>query len=347
MVVGGWTDGGVYIDDVDVVDLRGEGDTCNPVADYPFLFRRGVMEIIGGRPWVCGGQIEGVAANPTDQCFEYQKEINTWVEVAGLMTARGWPAASMVDNKWFITGGLLGGVPNTIYQTTEVLEDGEFVPGPDLPEPLDEHCQVTLDNDVVFIGSDHLTCYLLDWRTKEWRMLPDPSTTRSQPACGMIRNSDNGQEVVIIGKNSSEILNLNDLTWRNGPSLPNFFDGGAVLQKRTTFRYGISMFIPAPNTLTFYQERGKKKPIVFQKSPWRRRISTRRRTRRRPGHPVRLRRGGLHLAGSEGGGRGARHANGQGDTRGRPGGRDHDQLLRERKREAGISKETDREENQG
>ena len=96
---------------------------------------------------------------------------------------------------------------------------------------------MTLDNDMVFIGSPHSSCYLLDWNTQEWTQLPDPATARSSPACGVIRNSINGQEVVIVGKNTSEILNMADLTWRPGPSMTNFLDGGAVLQKRNTFRY--------------------------------------------------------------------------------------------------------------
>ena len=58
--------------------------------------------------------------------------------------------------------------------------------------------------------------------------------TRPDSSCGLIRNPDNGVEVVLAGYGTSEIFNLASGTWREGPDTP-YFNFATSAQLKDTF----------------------------------------------------------------------------------------------------------------
>ncbi len=82
------------------------------------------------------------------------------------LTEPRWsPGSSLIgEDEWFITGG------ETYVYTTEVRSGGFPVPGPEIPdgEGMFRSCQVTIDDNNVFLLTSLDGVYILDWETKEW-----------------------------------------------------------------------------------------------------------------------------------------------------------------------------------
>ena len=78
----------------------------------------------------------------------------TWNQAANMTRPRYGAGSSNSPRGLFLTGGLTGGVANTQppINTSEVLVDGRWEPGPDLPSPLVYHCQVTVGQTIYIIG---------------------------------------------------------------------------------------------------------------------------------------------------------------------------------------------------
>jgi len=97
---------------------------------------------------------------------------------------------------------------------------------PDLPEDKQEHCQVTIGDDQVFVtaglGDTRFSVesggdtFILDWNTRTWKELePFPEILMNGAACGLANN-----EIVVAANWKWFIFPLDDLTWRRGPALP-------------------------------------------------------------------------------------------------------------------------------
>ena len=56
----------------------------------------------------------------------------------------------MTGAGWMVTGGYDG--TTTRLSSTEILTADGWVPGPPLPEPLSDHCQVTLGEKTIVAG---------------------------------------------------------------------------------------------------------------------------------------------------------------------------------------------------
>ena len=106
-----------------------------------------------------------------------------------------------------------------------------FIPGPDLPTPMDHHCSIRVNTTHIFVsgglnGVDDLrTAYLLNWLTRKWTPLPDMTYPRYGHSCGFASDPD---RVVAVGgvtgaastMATSEILDLATLEWTAGPGVP-------------------------------------------------------------------------------------------------------------------------------
>ena len=88
-----------------------------------------------------------------------------WTSIANMKKARRFAAASNSSDGWMVTGGY-----NTDgeYNTSEVfvvgnggsIDDGSWLPGPELPQGLLGHCQVQAENSVYVIGNTNNTIQL-------------------------------------------------------------------------------------------------------------------------------------------------------------------------------------------
>ena len=58
-------------------------------------------------------------------------------------------------------------------------------------------------------------------------------TSRYDPSCGLIRNPENGAEIVLAGYGTSEIFNLESMTWREGPESPYFYYASSAQLENT------------------------------------------------------------------------------------------------------------------
>ncbi len=231
-----------YLDSVEVLDLSGQSTNCQPVANYPRPVARHAGDLVGGRPRGCGGTSDGVAS--TDLCYEYLHETSEWEVADPMLAARYDYRSSVVDSAtWLVTGGWDGSM---VFDTTEVWRDGEFTPGPRLPQPLYGHCQLTVNSSQVLVlggynGTGYSpSVYLLDWQGGEggdWRQLAEFSEHLHVDACGLIENSLNGQELVALPDHDScQIYNFRDDAWRAGPPLQEgiLYDS-AVVQRSKSF----------------------------------------------------------------------------------------------------------------
>ncbi len=226
-MVGGYTDvTNSYLDNVEAIDLSTETPTCDSISNYPFPVGFPVGTILNGMPTVCGGYNDD-SGFYTDECYQYLYAENRWVLMSeSMLEARCLHKSSMVDSAtWLISGGS----DNDFVElgSTEVWYDGEFHPGPVLPFPLRNHCQVTLNSSYVAIlggynGTEYVPYfYLLDWKNEEWISMPDVPVLLGNDPCGLIENSINGFELVVLADyNDCYIFNFGDMTWREGPSIP-------------------------------------------------------------------------------------------------------------------------------
>ncbi len=225
LVIGGLQDGLGYLNNVEVVDLSSETPSCDSVANYPYPVGFPVGTLLDGMPTVCGG-FNSDTGLYTNKCTQYIYEENRWVVMEETMSVpRYVHRASMVDSAtWLITGG--DNIVVAAYDSTDVWQNDQFQQGPFLPYPLRRHCQVTVNSTHVAIlggynGTVDMTYfYLLDWRTEEWIAMPDVPVTLANDPCGVIENSINGVELVVLHDwDQCHIFNFGDMTWRAGPNV--------------------------------------------------------------------------------------------------------------------------------
>ncbi len=228
-VVGGYNDNtGEYYDSAEVVDLTSEVQSCLPPANYPFPVYYMVGTLINDMPLICGGY-DDHSASFTDACYQYNHSDNRWFPTQETMLHGRWGhQASMVDSEtWLISGGQINVGDYDRYDSTEVYQNDIFDYGPVLPTPRAFHCQVTLNSThIAVLGGrnetdDYLSdFYLLDWENQDWTPMPDLPFLISSDPCGLIENSANGQEMVVLAKHDDcQIFNFGDQTWRPGPIL--------------------------------------------------------------------------------------------------------------------------------
>jgi len=132
-----------------IIDLE-NGNHCK-LADYPIhpstgtgSFRLAISRFVDKRgPVVCGGP------KHNNDCYTYDLVgDNGWTEFNDNMIIgrHGHRSSVLYDGRWFITGGYgntVGDIDNGIGRSTEFLDFGTFGLGPQLPQPIADHCQVT------------------------------------------------------------------------------------------------------------------------------------------------------------------------------------------------------------
>ncbi len=154
-------------------------------------------------PIVCGGRNTDTGL-VTNECNQYNYDGNVWVPTnQNMLESREQAMASLIDSSsWLISGGENGIIRS--LDTTEVYKDGSFSYGPSMPTARFAHCQVTLNSShIAILGGKNTTgylsdFYLLDWENQDWIPMPDiPGTIYLDP-CGLIENSVNGQEHIVL-----------------------------------------------------------------------------------------------------------------------------------------------------
>jgi len=197
-----------------VLDLSGEGKECPSLPDYPLEVTHLTATFLNNKIVACGGW------NPySNRCFELASDnLTEWVEISSLLEVLSSMASSNVDGQWFISGGF-----STSSTTKTTLFNGlAFARGKPLPKVKDSHCQVTVDDNHIFItaGGTQDT-YMLNWEEQTYAILdyiPEPAMDYT--VCGLINNFIEGPEVLVAVKEKSYIYSLANSSWKDGPPLP-------------------------------------------------------------------------------------------------------------------------------
>jgi len=199
---------------VEIVDVSNSGKTCFPLPDYPVAVDAPAATYFQGKIVSCSYSNDG-------RCFELASGAPSWTETLPIPTGFV-ERASVADNKIVFSGGLaLGEGQKLVFYYDD---QGIFTPGPNIPVEMHDHCQVTINETHVFLGSypTH-SALLLNVRTDQYTFLEDIPDRISSPACGLL-NGIYGKEILIAGTFYSLIFNVNDMIWRNGPELPEYLD---------------------------------------------------------------------------------------------------------------------------
>jgi len=219
------------------------GCTAPPHPDANCNVEYAVTGLVGGKvlacggdsldPWTCHSGFNSAVDKHVSLSSCHSLHEGVWSPEPDMREKRGWAAASTTPSGMLVTGGWDG----FGYLSSTELYNGEWLAGPDLPRPLNGHCQVTVGTAVVVTGGYNdgegwlSSAFLLDIEVGVWVRLPGMEEKREAHACAEL----NGEILVMGGYNgggggyngsgggmsSMEIFNLSTREWRRGPSLPS------------------------------------------------------------------------------------------------------------------------------
>jgi len=158
-----------------------------------------------GRLHACGGFDNH---NIHLDCFKLAANLTTWEYVPRLPRSElATMASSVVDGKWVITVG-----------RDLIIYDGSSMDrGRTLPVPKSHHCQVTIDDENIFIG-DGTESFLLNINTQLYTPI-DHSPTYPNGACGLVNNAEHGEAILMSNGHYSYAFSLTNLSWTTAPLL--------------------------------------------------------------------------------------------------------------------------------
>jgi len=179
-------------------------------------------------------------------CWSLQNGI--WNQAASMIRPRYGAESSTSPRGLFLTGGRTDVKNRTLpfLNTSEILVDGIWEPGPDLPSPLWEHCQVTVGQTIYIAGGTtdaygpvSNRFYSLDAsnlnNNTQWAQLSPMQSATGRRRAGCAYNDGliyvvGGDRQSTIGPTTTEIYNLTSKTWAFGPSLPGQSDIISAIQ---------------------------------------------------------------------------------------------------------------------
>lgn len=176
-----------------------------------------VTGIVNNRLFVCGGK--GVNGPYLSSCYSLHH--GSWWLQQPLSSNRRYAAASLSPLGLMVTGGWDG---VSRLSTTEVLSPTKgWMPGPDLPEPVYKHCQISIGSVVIIIGGhtysgNTAAVYALDKDRNTWTPLAEMQHRRRAHACTLL-----GNNIIVLGGDgaytSVEIYDMLEDKWTTGPDL--------------------------------------------------------------------------------------------------------------------------------
>jgi len=173
------------LSEIETIDISGRNEQCSPIPNYPLGVHGSVAVYDKGLVTVCGGY--NAELFYTDRCFQLKSPSDSWREIKSLPIPSSESKGSLIDGKWFISGGQDD--PDVGTQTLIFdIEEKEYTLGPKMPDSKTAHCQVTVNaTHVFFAGSTNLT-YFLNWQTQEWIFVEDMPRTITFGAFGLLNN---------------------------------------------------------------------------------------------------------------------------------------------------------------
>ncbi len=224
--------------DTELVDVAHPEPHCKSPPNVPFP--NGVLD---GQITYFQGKVLFCSAG----CYSLEPGAEEWTEFANKSSfTRVSAASSLIGNVWLISGGYTHGLQ---FQESSSYWDGSrFHIGPDIPELMAYHCQVTISETEVFFSRiskipkrsdlDIGATFVLDWTSQEWKNLTQPETVvrvKNFGDCGKYVTSDGKIEIVSVGDGKSDIYSVDKKEWRHGPDYTPYTSQVSTVQVEGTF----------------------------------------------------------------------------------------------------------------
>lgn len=175
--------------DVEVVAL-GSNPACAKPPDLPQPTSQSPpAALVDGAVTVCDGR-------RTRDCFRLVG--GAWQRAPfQMLNEREDPVFVVMGNgSWLIFGG--GGEAS---QTSEVLENGRFRPGPSLPNKMCGEggcCAVKLGAYLMFVYEEK-SAYLVQLDSWSWNRIADTNNYAKDASCGVVTNANGLREIIVAG----------------------------------------------------------------------------------------------------------------------------------------------------
>ncbi len=216
MVATGFNNG--HLDDTEVLDTETITSCPNLPTKYPLEVDVAVGLQYDSKMVICGGsQYNGPCVS---NCYSYSND--RWnIEAFKLEPARsGAMSVEIRPGEWLVMGGYAD-APIHHLKDTQLLKNGIFTQGPDLPEPTNGGSCVMFNATHVFVAAASNDIqyspnnYLLDINTEQWTRIADRNLSPYFfHSSGTFFNSTAGEiQVANIGNYGIEVYSPRDDSW--------------------------------------------------------------------------------------------------------------------------------------
>ena len=205
--------------------------SCYVAPSFPYEMYDGFGGLLGTNiALICGGY-DAQNGQKSDDCHFWDMENGeTFITSAPLLEPRHRGDSITTTKGLWVTGGL--NANNVVTKTTEFVTLDESIVGPNLPEPISDHCLARINSTVIaLIGGDTGTysakTYFFDERSQDWTSGPNMIEARYLHGCSVITNNGKQYLTVAGGYNNGKLDSLEFLeigaetaAWVKGPALP-------------------------------------------------------------------------------------------------------------------------------
>ena len=210
-MISGWkgTYNGQHIKRSEVIDLSLEGNVkCFDWVDTPSYDTGG---LVSNTVLVCGGKFWN--DTDSDECHSLTADASTFI--TKMSVARIGSASVVINDD--TTLWISGGESDVAKSSSEYINLGRTMSGPDLPVPLDGHQMVSINATFTMIIKGPSICYSCTGTSstfyynhveKTWMNGPDLSLTRKKFAAGIVTDQVTLERLVIVtgGRPKEETL---------------------------------------------------------------------------------------------------------------------------------------------
>ena len=226
---------------VSVVDMSGLELSCSAPSGLPgdVQAQYGTGAFYNNASLFCGSWITEFQ----NSCYQLDTWNGSWIKISEMSVGRYDAASVLIDPTTFwITGGYSSDYGKLNSTEKLAVGVGSFQRDLDLPEQMDNHCFLQIDENTYFLHAENGKTWLLDYASNNWTQVGDIPLEREYPICGKAESSALGTIVVVTGGEFD--ITLLDLTyvysislsaWDVGPSLPTALRGAESVQFGDSF----------------------------------------------------------------------------------------------------------------
>lgn len=228
MVLGG-VNGGY---DVELIDLTGQGRTCQKPDNYPALPLGSAGAYFEEKVFVCGGFLA------TSVCYSYNQHGRSWTLAPSMTEGRQYFTATIFNDQLWLTGGYKSGQE---LASTELFNSNsnEFDSFVNLPVGRAYHNVISIENNkAMLLGGrfSYQDTHIYDGTS--WQNGPTLLRARGESQAGLV-TFENGTKIIVaaggLDEQTTEIFNIDANEWQAGPDLPYLIKRGASVQFENTF----------------------------------------------------------------------------------------------------------------